>query len=165
MLEIREERSGDIDAIRVVNQRAFGQDQEADIVDALRANGAVILSLVATVDDVVAGHILFSPIQAGSLAGAALAPMAVLPEYQRQGLGGRLVTAGISRLAADGIPLIIVLGHAAFYPRFGFKPASAYGITCPWPVADEVFMALLLDEARIGEAAGLARYRPEFSEE
>ena len=163
-IAIRDEQPGDIDAVRAVNQRAFGQEQEAAIVDALRANGAVMLSLVATVDGVIAGHILFSPIHAGSLVGAALAPMAVAPEFQRQGLGGRLVTAGIRRLAAEGIPLVIVLGHATFYPRFGFKPASMYGITCEWDVPDEVFMALFLDETRINDAAGLARYRPEISE-
>lgn len=163
MIEIREEQPGDIDAIRVVNQCAFAQDQEANIVDALRANGAAMLSLVAVVDSQIVGHIMYSPIQVGSVAAAALAPMAVLPEHQRAGIGGRLIADGTARLARMGVPLIIVLGHAAFYPRFGFKPASSYGITCEWPVPDEVFMALFLDERRIKDAAGLAQYRQEFS--
>lgn len=163
MIEIRHEQPGDVDAIRVVNQRAFGQDQEANIVDALRASGAAMLSLVVVLDNQIVGHIMYSPIQVGSVAGAALAPMAVVPEHQRAGIGGRLVADGTARRARMGMPLIIVLGHAAFYPRFGFTPASAYGITCEWPVPDEVFMALFLDERRINDAAGLARYRPEFS--
>ena len=163
MIEIRDEQPADAAAIRVVNQRAFGQDQEANIVDALRANGAAMLSLVALVDKRIVGHIVYSPIQVGGVAGAALAPMAVVPEHQRAGIGGSLVAEGTARLSRMGVPLIIVLGHAAFYPRFGFKPASGFGITCEWPVPDEVFMALFLDERRIPDAAGLAKYRQEFS--
>jgi putative acetyltransferase len=81
VIEIREEHPGDIPAIRDVNGRAFGQDQEANIVDALRSNGAALLSLVATLDDRVVGHIMYSPISVGGEMGAALGPMAVLPDY------------------------------------------------------------------------------------
>jgi putative acetyltransferase len=81
VIEIRHEQPGDVDAIRVVNQRAFGQDQEANIVDALRASGAAMLSLVVVLDNQIVGHIMYSPIQVGSVAGAALAPMAVVPEH------------------------------------------------------------------------------------
>jgi putative acetyltransferase len=164
VLEIREERPGDIAAIRDVNQHAFGQDQEADIVDALRTNGGVLLSMVAVRDHRVVGHILFSPISVGTdVSGAALGPMAVLPEFQRQGIGSRLIETGSQRLREAGYPFIIVLGHAEYYPRFGFKPASEYGIHCEWEVPDEVFMVLVLDELKMDGVRGLAKYRQEFS--
>ena len=163
MIEIRDEQPGDLDAIRIVNQQAFGQVQEANIVDALRMNGGVLLSLVAHDGDQIVGHILYSPIDVGGVSGAALGPMAVVPGRQREGIGSRLVAEGTARLKNMGVPFIIVLGHPPFYPRFGFRPASAYGITCEWPVPDEVFMALFLDERRATNAIGRARYRPEFS--
>ena len=89
--------------------------------------------------------------------------MAVLPEHQRQGLGSKLVEAGNRRLKESGCPFIIVVGHANFYPRFGFKPASTCGITCEWEMPDDVFMVLALDHARMAGISGLAKYRPEFS--
>src|SRR6516162_424656 len=95
---IREERPTDAAAIREVNTRAFGQQQEADIVDALRANGAASLSLVAAVDERIVGHIMYSPVQIGRLEGRGLGPMGVLPEYQRRGIGSRLVEIGNRQL-------------------------------------------------------------------
>lgn len=163
MIEIREELPGDIAAIRNVNQRAFAQDQEANIVDALRSNGAALLSLVAIVDGRVVGHIMYSPACIGELSGAALGPMAVLPEYQRQGIGSHLVEAGNERLKDAGLPFIIVLGHPEFYPRFGFRPASNYGIRCEWDVPDNVFMMLVLNSVNMQSVSGLAKYRDEFS--
>jgi putative acetyltransferase len=162
-IDVREERPGDVDAIRDLNQRAFGQNQEADIVDALRSNGGALLSLVATVNGQVLGHIMYSPISVGGLRGAALGPMAVLPELQRQGIGGKLVEAGNRRIEQGGCPFIIVVGHPEFYPRFGFKPARARGITCEWDLPDDVFMVLVLDEAEMEGVSGLAKYRNEFS--
>ncbi|MBD0371022.1 MAG: N-acetyltransferase [Pyrinomonadaceae bacterium] len=162
-MEIREESPGDVAAIRDVNKRAFGQDQEGNIVDALRSNGAALLSFVATLNDQVVGHIMYSPITVGEVTGAALGPMALLPEHQRQGIGSRLVEAGNRMLKETGCPFIIVLGHADYYPRFGFKPASAHGIKCEWEVPDEVFMLLVLDEAKMQGVSGLAKYRHEFS--
>src|SRR6266478_4190044 len=106
LIEIREERSDDIAAVRDVNKRAFGQDQEGNIVDALRANGAALLSLVATVGDRVVGHIMYSPLSVGDVNGAALGPMAVLPEHQRQGIGSKLVEAGNQKLKDAGFPFI-----------------------------------------------------------
>jgi putative acetyltransferase len=163
VLDIREERPEDIPSIRDVNNRAFGQQQEGNIVDALRSNGAVSLSLVATLDDRVVGHILYSPASVSEVAGAALGPMGVLPEHQRQGIGSELVEAGNRHLKDAGCPFIIVLGHAAFYPRFGFRPGSTRGIRCEWDVADDVFMLLVLDEQRMQGVSGLAKYRDEFS--
>jgi putative acetyltransferase len=163
VIDIRVEQPEDEAAIRDVNRRAFGADQECRIVDALRANGAVLLSLVAMLNGEVVGHILYSPASIGELTGAALGPMGVVPEHQRQGIGTRLVEAGIERLRTAGCPFIVVVGHAHYYPRFGFGPAADYGITCEWNVPDDVFMILMLDPLRMAGISGLAQYRPEFS--
>ena len=163
LIEIRKERPGDIAAIRDVNTRAFEQEQEANIVDALRSNGAALLSLVATLETRVVGHIIYSPLGVGHVTGAGLGPMAVLPEYQRQGIGGKLIEAGNGQLKETGCPFIVVVGHAEYYPRFGFRRASAHGITCEWEVPDDVFMLLVLDEAQMHGVSGLAKYRIEFS--
>jgi putative acetyltransferase len=164
VIEIREERPDDMAAVRDLNRRAFGQDQESNIVDSLRADGAALLSLVATLNDRVVGHIMYSPaIIAGNVTGAALGPMAVVPECQRQGIGSKLVEAGNRKLKDSGCPFILVVGHADYYPRFGFRPASAHGIKCEWDVPDDVFMLLVLDEAKMEGVSGLANYRHEFS--
>ena len=163
VIQIREEREGDAAAIRELNRLAFGQDQEGNIVDALRANDAVTASLVATLDGRVVGHILYSPVTLHEIKGAGLAPMAVLPEYQRQGIGSKLVEAGNQQLKQSGCPFIIVVGHPSFYPRFGFEPASTHRITCEWELPDEVFMVLVLDPLKMAGVSGLAKYRPEFS--
>ena len=164
LIEIREERPDDVAAVRDLNRRAFGQDQESNIVDALRANGAALLSLVATLDDRVVGHIMYSPLTiGGNVTGAALGPMAVLPEHQRQGIGSKLVKVGNQKLKDAGYPFIIVVGHADYYPRFGFKRANEHGITCEWDLPDDVFMLLVLDQAKMESVSGLATYRQEFS--
>ncbi len=163
LIEIRKEQPGDISAIRDVNRGAFGQDQEGNIVDALRANGAVTLSLVATLNGRVVGHIMYSPLHVGDVIGAGLGPVAVLPEHQRQDIGTKLVETGNRKLKDAGCSFVIVLRHAHYYPRFGFRPASAHGITCEWRVADDVFMLLVLDPRQMQGVSGLAKYRAEFS--
>jgi putative acetyltransferase len=164
LVQIQEELPDDIPAIRELNQRAFGQDQEANIVDALRSNGGCLLSLVAIVNDRLVGHIMYSPLSVGSeITGAALGPMAVLPEYQRQGIGSQLVEAGNQKLNDAGCPFIIVVGHPEYYPKFGFTPANAHGITCEWEVPDNAFMLLVLDQMKMQGVSGSAKYRPEFS--
>ena len=162
-LIIRAERPEDIPRIRDVNRLAFEQDQEANIVDALRSNGAALLSLVAVLDDAVVGHILYSPARVGSLEGAGLGPMAVLPSHQRRGIGSQLVEAGNAMLRDRSCPFIIVLGHPAFYPRFGFTAARPMGIHCEWDVPDDVFMIAVFDDDRMRGVSGLAKYRQEFS--
>ena len=162
-MDIRDERPADVRSIRLVNRRAFGRDQEANIVDALRSNGATLLSMIAVDEDDVVGHVMYSPVTIGELTGAGLGPMAVVPEHQRQGLGSDLVTASLERLRRAACPFVVVVGHPGFYPRFGFKPASLYGISCEWPVPDEVFMINVLDPLHMPTVRGMARYRPEFS--
>ncbi|MHC4538972.1 MAG: GNAT family N-acetyltransferase [Planctomycetota bacterium] len=168
MYEIRSEQPQDIASIRELNSQAFGQEQEASVVEKLRENCNDILSLVAVAEDEVVGHILFSPAviegEHGSIVGTGLAPLAVLPEYQRQGIGSDLVKAGIAEVREGGCPFIIVLGHPEYYPRFGFEPASKFGIRSEWEVPDEPFMILMLDEKVMSGVSGVARYRQEWAE-
>lgn len=163
-IDIREEQTGDADAIRRVVTAAFGQPQEAQLVDTLRSNCADKLSLVAVNGQDIVGHILFTPAILGEVEGMGLAPMAVSPTRQRDGIGSELVRAGLAKLEAHGCPFVIVLGHPDYYPRFGFEPASARGVRCEWDVPDDVFMLLVLDEDTMAGKSGLARYRPEFAQ-
>ena len=164
MTEIRDEQPADIDAVRQLNLHAFGHDLEGRIVDALRANGAVTLSLVALDGDDVVGHIMFSPLLVGSVAGAGLGPMSVVPSHQRRGIGSLLVRAGIERLRATGCPFVVVIGHPTFYARFGFQPAAQFGLTSQWDVSSDAFMVNILDAAVSGKLRGIAQYRREFSD-
>jgi putative acetyltransferase len=166
MISIHRERPEDMAAIRTVNEAAFGQSAEADIIDALRAACPELLSLVAESAGEIVGHILFSPatVEGGSQTrhGAGLAPMAVMPEFQRQGIGSKLVEAGLEILREQGCPFVIVLGHPEFYPRFGFVPASRHGLRCQWEgVPDEAFMVFVLDELSMAGVTGVAHYREE----
>jgi putative acetyltransferase len=164
---IREEQPEDYTGIRRLNEQAFDQPLEARLVDLLRTNKAILLSLVAVADEQIVGHILFSPIQLESgesiFEGAGLGPMSVLPDFQRMGIGSRLIEEGIRRIRQMGFPFIVVLGHPNYYPRFGFVPASRYGVACQWDVPDEVFMVMPFDPLRFEGVTGLVRYRDEFS--
>jgi putative acetyltransferase len=124
------------------------------------------LSLVAVEGDRIIGHIFFSPVDISGMQGGeamALGPMAVLPEYQRIGVGKALVTRGIQELEKVGCAVVVVLGHADYYPNFGFAPASRYDLKCPWEgVPDEVFMVRFLNSAKIASTRGIVRYRHEF---
>jgi putative acetyltransferase len=162
-MEIRDERPGDVDAIFEVHRLAFGRDQEGRIVNALREHDASVLSLVAVENGMVVGHIMFSPASAGTEVGAALAPMAVVPALQRRGIGSRLVQRGVERLRRSGCPFVVVIGHPALYPRFGFEPAGAHGLTCEWDVPAAAFMVLILDPDIRRSLGGRVRFRPEFS--
>ncbi|MCK4993914.1 MAG: N-acetyltransferase [Candidatus Omnitrophica bacterium] len=168
MIIVRQEKKEDIEAVRQINLKAFARPQEADIVDKLRDNCQDCLSLVAEVDGNIAGHILFSPAiieaDSGVIKGMGLAPMAVLPAYQKQGIGSALVQDGLEKLKQVNCSFVIVLGHSEYYPKFGFKAASSYGIKCEWEVPDEAFMAIVLDELKMQGVSGVAKYRPEFAE-
>ena len=168
MTTIRREQPGDEDQIRLVNTRAFGQTAEADIVDTLRRTCPEGLSLVALHNENIVGHILFTPAAivsaTQSVHGAGLAPMSVLPELQRRGIGSALVRAGLEEMRRAARPFVIVLGHPAYYPRFGFVPASRHEIANEYDgVPDEAFMILVLDESAMAGITGTARYRPEFA--
>ena len=167
-MTIRPERPEDASRVHEVNQLAFGQPAEADLVDKLRANCAEALSLVAE-DDTVVGHILFTPVVVESagrrVVGMGLAPMAVHPDRQRQGIGSQLVTHGLDVLRERGCPFVVVVGHPEYYPRFGFESASKHGLASQWDgIPDEAFMVLVLNAAAMAAVSGVARYRDEFND-
>lgn len=165
-IQVRQEISGDEAAIDAVNRTAFGRDDEGNLVRALRARGAVICSLVAQVDDRVAGHALFTPatLDDGGLETtiAALGPVAVRPEYQRQGLGTVLIEAGLEICREQGYGLAVVLGHSSYYPRFGFRPSRPLGIRWEHDAPEEAFMVMELRPGALAGARGIVRYQPEF---
>jgi putative acetyltransferase len=147
---IRAEATGDATAIRRVHELAFGQPDEARLVDALRGSEAWLpeFSLVAEEGEEVVGHVLLSRIwltgPAGSSPAVALAPVAVLPRRQRQGIGAALVRAAIDTAQRRGERLIVVLGDPEYYGRFGFRAARSHGVTGPYDVPDPVFAVLPL---------------------
>lgn len=168
---IRQEQEKDIDAVYQVVKSAFetmpqADGDEQDLVNRLRKSEAFIpeLSLVAECDGKIIGHILFTKMKIGGQPSLALAPVAVLPEYQNQGIGGKLIMEG-HRLARElGYGPVIVVGHPAYYPRFGYKPASRWNITAPFEVPDEAFMALELLEGGLKDVSGEIEYVKEFFE-
>jgi putative acetyltransferase len=166
MVAILHERPEDANAIRFVLEQAFGQSNEADLVDALRHRGALTLSLVAIRENEVVGHILISPVtveSAGSSFNAiGLGPMAVLPPYQRKGIGSQLVRIGLEQCRQAGHEIVVVLGHPDFYSRFGFVPTKHRGIHCEFDVPDDVFMIMELRQGALAGRGGLVKYQPEF---
>jgi putative acetyltransferase len=164
--QIREERPGDEAAVAAVVEQAFGRPLEADLVAALRRDGTVALSLVAEAEGRVLGHILFSPViiegATEGFAAAGLAPLAVLPAFQRLGIGSALVSAGLRRCRELGFSRAVVMGDPHYYQRFGFSPAAAAGIRFPGDVPQEAFMAIALEPGALEGCAGTARYAPEF---
>lgn len=159
-LESVDERAG----IRAVNRAAFGRTDEADLVDKLRGDEHALISLVADLAGSIAGHILFSRMwirtSRGLVPAAALAPVAVLPEHQRQGIGGLLIRHGLELLRARGERIIIVAGHPSYYPRFGFSSDRAKLLESPFP--PEAFMALELCEGALDGIRGPVVYPPAF---
>ncbi|WP_045218140.1 GNAT family N-acetyltransferase [Desulfonatronum thioautotrophicum] len=165
MLEIRLEAPQDQNAIQHLNLAAFENGPEAGLVDVLRSSCKEYLAFVAVEDGVVVGHILFTPVtvDGSDVTGMGLAPMAVLPSHQRKGIGSLLVRHGLDHLRQSGCPFAIVLGHPEYYPRFGFEPASRYGLVSQWEgVPDAAFMVAVLDPEVLPKEGGTARYRGEF---
>lgn len=168
---LRVEQPRDVTGIHRVNELAFARPEEADVVDRLRQASVPFVSLVAEDGGAIVGHVLFTPAivddgerhVGGRVAGMGLAPLAVAPDRQRQGIGSALVRRGLELLRADGCPFVIVLGHPSYYPRFGFERASLHGVTCQWPgVPDEAFMLLVFDPEALRGVTGVASYRHEF---
>jgi putative acetyltransferase len=166
MLIVRAEAPEDLRPVRRVNELAFDAAGEANLVDALRENEPAHVSLVAEEDGQVVGHILFSPVTVESAAGEwealGLAPMAVLPERQGRGVGSALVREGLKECLRRGHDVVFVLGHADYYPRFGFRPAARAGLACEFPAPEEYFMVAELRPGALAGRRGLVRYAPEF---
>lgn len=163
-MHIRPETPDDHDAIRQVVTAAFGQADEADLVDALRAQGYARLSLVAENEGRIAGHILFSALpihtERGVVDSLALAPVAVVPELQNQGIGSALIREGLQQSRAMGFGSVVVLGHANYYPRFGFSVELARPLQSPY--AGDHFMALELVPGALAGVTGRVAYPPPF---
>lgn len=164
-LQINSEVPGDAAAIRAVHRAAFGREVEGAIVDALREAGALTISLVASRNGIVCGHVACSPVETakpGALM-LGLGPVGVAPDDQRQGSGAALIREAISLAFASGWDGVVVLGHPQYYRRFGFVPASRFGISSEYDVPDDVFMALELQPSGLTDCAGLVRYHQAFA--
>jgi putative acetyltransferase len=166
LLIIRPETPADREAIFRVEAAAFGQDAEARLVDALRDAGHLLLSLVAEANGQIVGHIAFSPMTIESASAVhdavCLAPLAVVPSHQKQGVGGALMTAGLDELREAGHGAVLLLGHPSYYPRFGFRPARGFDVH--YQDDRDAFMALGLRPGALDGVSGNARFAAEFAE-
>jgi predicted N-acetyltransferase YhbS len=167
-IAIRQETEADYSGVYQLNAEAFGQEAEAKLVDALRISDAFIpeLSLIATIDNTLIGHILFTKIKIRNgdttFNSLALAPMAVSVSYQNKGIGSQLVTKGLHRAKMLGYSSVIVLGHKEFYPKFGFVPADKWHIRSPYDVPTDVFMGIELTKNGLKGIEGTVEYAKEF---
>ncbi len=165
-MNIRAETEKDKTAIQEINQSAFETCAEATLVDTLREQCHPIISLIAEEDREVVGHIMFSPVTlngSSDLKIMGLAPMAVLPKYQRKGIGSALVQSGFDECKKLGFGAVVVLGHTKYYPKFGFISATRYGIDCEYDVPEEAFMVLELEPSYLTRAKGKVKYHSAFS--
>lgn len=164
--EIRAEDPSDSDAIGDVHTHAFRRDAEARLVELLRAHHQSVISLIAVCGDEVAGHVMFSPIaiekSPEGFRGVALGPIAVRPEFQNNGIGTKLVQAGIDGCRRAGYDVIFVLGNPDFWQRFGFAQAIKYGI-CSEYNAEHSFLSLEINAGMVPKIKGLVRYSTEFA--
>lgn len=163
---IREETRSELEAIYAIHITAFPSPAEAELVKRLQLSASPLISLVAEEADTLIGHILFSPVildADSTLALMGLAPMAVMPDRQKQGIGSALVEAGLKRCAELEIGAVAVLGHPGFYPKFGFTPSTEFAIKSEYDVPSEVFMLKELSEGYLNNASGTIRYHEEFS--
>ncbi len=168
MLTVRREMPGDVQAIRHVNDQAFGRENESGLIDKLRERGVLTISLVAIQDGEIVGHISFSPVvvesEDSSFEAISLAPMAVLPMYQSKGIGSQMVQAGLEECRRLGHEVVVVLGHPDYYPRFGFVVAGPKGIDCEFEAPEEAWMVLELREGALAGRRGVVRFQPEIRE-
>ena len=164
---IRSEQPSDAESIREVICSAFPTPAEADLVEALRINGNLAASLVAIENSQVVGHIGFSRVSiqdssnGEAIAGVGLAPLAVTPSYQKRGIGGQLIGAGLDACRGSQIDFVVVLGEPDYYQRFGFTTASGLGLKNEYGV-DTEFMAMELTESCLTSAGGTVQYSSEF---
>jgi len=167
-MNVREETVGDITAIHEVEVAAFGQADEAELVDALRRNGKLVISLIAEEHGEIAGHIGFSEMETEPRLEnyhiLGLAPVAVMPSKQKQGVGSAMITRGLMIAQDRGYTHVVLLGEPLYYSRFGFLPARAFGITNEYTESDEFMIKALGATGATGMPTGvLMKYQPEFA--
>lgn len=167
-MEIRAEQLEDLKEIRAVNVAAFGRENEATLVDQLRGINNTF-SFVAIESEQIVGHIFFSPVEiigrySEQLIMLGLAPLAVLPQYQRQGFGSLLIRHSLKKCSDLGYKAVVVLGYPEYYSRFGFISAKDKGLKCEYLVPDDVFMVLELQSGALDGCYGTVKYRSEFQE-
>lgn len=166
-MNIREEQLSDIEKIYQVNTEAFETKAEADLVNALRNSGCNYISLVAEIESKIVGHILFTPVELtenkNNLKIMGLAPMAVVSQFQKNGIGSKLVNAGLEICKSQGYEAVVVLGHPAYYPKFGFVPSVNYSIKSEYDVPAGVFMVLELAPEALKGHKGIIKYHEEFN--
>ena len=167
MIEIRKEKPEYITEIRHILEQAFRESIEANLVEMLRKANKAPISLVAIYNGQLVGHILFSPVTIVSARagfnGIGLAPIGVLPEFQKRGIRSSLIREGLEECKRARYDIVVVLGNPRFYSRFGFSRASDYGLGNEYG-ADEHFMAMELREGALSEVIGIVKYQPEFRE-
>ena len=168
-VEVRPETPDDVAAIDAVVRAAFGQPDEARLVEALRAGADPQVSLVAVADAAIVGHVFFSPVTVdgtdllgSDLLGMGLGPLAVAPAHQHRGIGSRLSRDGLNECLLLGAHYAVVLGHPGYYPRFGFTPAANRGLRCAFPAPPEAFMTLELVPGALDGVTGTVLYHPAF---
>lgn len=168
---IREENNKDFNEVYEVIKLAFMNAEHTDhnehnLVNKLRGSEAFVkeLSLVAEDNDKIVGHIILTKIKIGNSESLALAPLAVLPSYQKNGIGSKLIIESHKRAKELGYSSVIVLGHSEYYPRFGYEPASKWEIKAPFEVPDENFMAIELVKDGLEDVSGIVNYAKEFFE-
>lgn len=166
IMDIRVEKPEDVNAIHQLNRKAFGRENEAILVDQLRGI-ASMFSFVAVQSAQIVGHLFFSPIAvngqcSSNLLILGLAPVAVLPSYQRQGIGSLLIQRGLEVCTQSSCDAVVVLGDRKYYSRFGFVSASSHGLRCEYDVPDEAFMVLELNRGALQDCSGTVQYRSEF---
>lgn len=168
-IKITHETVGDYEAIKKINDLAFGQEDEGRLVEKLRKKNDFIpeLSSIAKINKKPVGHILFYPVYIRSKKtnhiSLSLGPMAVLPDFQKKGIGKKLVQNGLARAKRLGFRSVIVVGHPNYYPKFGFQLASTWGIEAPFEVPDNAFMAIELEKDALKNINGTVIYPPEFN--
>ncbi|MCG8349015.1 MAG: N-acetyltransferase [Chloroflexales bacterium] len=166
-MQIRAETEEDWAAVQAVNESAFEMPAEAKLVAALRAQAQPFISLIAEEDGIIVGHIMFSPVMLPAYPNRkimGLAPVAVLPEHQRKGIGSALVRAGLEACQRLGFGAVVVLGHPKYYPRFGFAPAVRFDIGCEYEAPEEAFMLIELQPDYLVDASGKVKFHAAFDD-
>ena len=165
---IRPEQSADFEPVRALLLTSFGREAQARLVDRLHASAKIAAALVAEDKGRILGYVVFSRIGAsareGEVSALALASLAVVPAFQRLGIGSALVSAGLDRCRSERLARVLVFGDPVYFARFGFAPAKRFGLKCPFPAGDDSFMAMELEPGAFASVSGTVRFGHEFDD-